>query len=169
MPIPRTRRELVDLVTASFEKLREELDRAGSGVADLPCVDSWTVKDLLAVRVWWTEAVLGWIDAGRKGGTPVTPAPGYGWSETPRLNARIVERFRRVSYRSLRGRLDRGFRRVLETIEGLDDRELLRPGAFAWTGRYPISRWLSINTARQYVTARSFIRRARRSRGGRRR
>ena len=41
----------------------------------------------------------------------------------------------------------------------LGDPELLEPGAFAWAGRYPIARWLSINTARQYTTARTFVRR----------
>ena len=48
----------------------------------------------------------------------------------------------------------------MQTIDSLDDRELLEVGRFAWAGRYPISRWISINTARQYTTARTFVRRA---------
>jgi hypothetical protein len=49
---------------------------------------------------------------------------------------------------------------VLATIDGLDDTQLLEVGVFEWAGRYPISRWISLNTARQYTTARTFIRRA---------
>jgi hypothetical protein len=123
-------------------------------------VDDWTIKELLAVRVWWVEALLGWIQKGRRGKTPVTPAPGYRWKETPRLNADIVGAARKESYRRIRGRLDRSHKRVLTTIDALSDKELFRKGAVQWTGTLPLFRWISINTARQYTTARSFIRRA---------
>jgi hypothetical protein len=166
MPIPRTRAELTDLTRSAFEKLRAELETAGGRAGSIPCVDDWTVKDLLAVRAWWTERVIDWIEAGRRGETPITPAKGYRWSETPRLNADVVRAARRESYASLRARLERGFERVLRTIDSLDDRELLGVGAFAWAGKYPLSRWISINTARQYVTARTFIRRALREHRG---
>ncbi len=54
---------------------------------------------------------------------------------------------------------------MLATIDALDDRELLEVGFFDWAGKWPISRWISLNTARQYTTARSFVRRALRARG----
>lgn len=160
MPIPRTRAELVNYVRTTFEKLRVELDAAGPGVSDIHCVEDWTVKDLLAVRVWWTESVIDWVEAGRRGESPITPAQGYRWKETPRLNADVVKKCRSETYDSIRDRLERGYERVMLAIDSLDDHELLDVGAFAWAGNYPISRWISINTARQYTTARAFIRRA---------
>ena len=166
MAIPSTRAELTDLVRSTFEKLQAELDAAGPTAGKLPCVDDWTVKDLLAVRAWWTENVIDWVDAGRRGEVPILPAEGYRWSETPRLNADVVKRTRRESYRSIRTRLARGFQRVMHTIDSLDDQELLGVGVFPWAGKYPISRWISINTARQYSTARTFVRRALRARRG---
>ena len=90
MPIPRTRAELTNQTRSTFEKLRGELEAAGSRAGSLPCIDDWTVKDLLAVRTWWTERVVDWIEAGKRGEVPVTPAEGYRWNETPRLNADIV-------------------------------------------------------------------------------
>ena len=167
MPIPRTRNELTDYVQSTYEKLHAELDAAGPRLGSMPCVDDWRVKDLLAVRVWWTEHVIDWVEAGKRGEKPVTPAPGYRWKETPRLNADVVKKCRRESYRSLRGRLERGYRRVMRAIDSLDDHELLDAGVFAWAGSYPVSRWISINTARQYATARTFIRRALREHRGR--
>ncbi len=160
MPIPNTRTELTELTRSTYEKLRSELEVSGARVGSLPCVDNWSVKDLLAVRVWWTENVIDWIEAGRQGETPVTPAEGYHWNETPRLNADVVKAARRESYRSVCARLERGFKRVMHAIDSLDDRELFEVGVFAWAGNYPIARWVSINTARQYTTARTFIRRA---------
>jgi hypothetical protein len=160
MPIPKTRNELTELITTSFAKLRTELDNGGPGLAELPCVDSWSVKDLLAVRGWWTKSVVDWIEAGRRGETPTTPAKGYSWKETPRLNADLVQATRNKSYRTIRAGLERGVARVLTTIDILDDAELLEVGVFDWAGKWPISRWISLNTARQYTTARTFIRRA---------
>ena len=165
MPIPKTRAELTEQARSSYEKLRAELDAAGSGIAEFPCVDDWSVKDLLAVRMWWTEHVLNWVEAGRRGESPITPAPGYRWKETPRLNADVVKKNRRKSYRSIRVRLEKGFQRVMDTIDALDDRELLEVGVFPWAGKYPISRWISINTTRQYLTARTYIRRTLRENG----
>ncbi len=166
MPIPRTRSELTDLTVSAFEKLRAELEAAGSSAGGLPCTDDWTVKDLLAVRAWWSENVVDWIEAGKRGETPSTPARGYRWNETPRLNADVVESARRESYRSIRRRLEENHERVMRTIDPLDDSELLEVGVFAWAGTSPISRWLSINTARQYTTALTFLRRALRQQRG---
>lgn len=160
MPIPRTRLELTDSVHSTYEKLRIELDAAGARVGNLPCVDDWSIKDLLAVRVWWTEQVVSWIEAGKRGECPMTPAPGYRWHETPRLNAEIVKKHKRQSYRSVRNQLQAGYENVSAMIELLDDRELFNVGVFEWAGRYPVARWISINTARQYQTARTFVRRA---------
>jgi hypothetical protein len=165
MPIPKTRAELVDLTRTSFEQLSAELDAAAEDLGGLHCVDDWTVKDLLAVRTWWTEHVIGWVEAGRRGENPVTPAEDYKWNETPRLNADIVIAARGESYASIRSRLEKGYAGVMQTIDSLNDRQLLEAGTFEWAGKYPISRWISINTARQYTTARTFIRRALREHG----
>lgn len=152
------------MTRSAFGKLRIELDAAGPRAGSLHCVDDWSVKDLLAVRVWWTGHVAEWIEAGRHGEHPVTPAEGYSWRDTPRLNADIVRRSRRTSYRAIRAQLEQGYQRVMRIIDALSDDELLGVGVFAWAGKYPVSRWISINTARQYTTARNFVRRALRER-----
>ena len=48
---------------------------------------------------------------------------------------------------------------------GLTDRQLLRVGVFDWSGKWAVLRWVSVNTATQYVSARKMIRRALRARG----
>jgi hypothetical protein len=136
------------------------LDKSGDSAGDLPCVDSWSIKDLLAVRAWWSERVVDWIEVGRVGGTLVLPAPGYKWTETPRLNAGIVSVCGPEPYESIRGRLRAAFQRVVAQIDSLTDRELFEVRVFPWAGKWPLSRWLSVNTARQYSTATALIRRA---------
>jgi len=164
VPIPSTRKELVDQIETTFQKLDAELRDMDPGLADAVCVDDWSVKDLLAVRLWWTRNVLNWVKKGKRGQVPVTPAKGYRWKETPRLNADIVNKSRGRSFKSIVAGLRRQYTRLMTTIDALDDNELLEVGAYGWAGRYPISRWLSINTVRQYQTARTYIRRVKRQR-----
>ena len=166
MAIPTDRTELAEQMTSAFEKLWAEVERLDEASSRRICVDDWTIKDLLAVRVWWAERVSDWIAEGRRGGKPVTPAQGYKWSETPRLNADIIRAEKVTPLDALRRRLKHGYERALETLDALDNRELLERGVFPWAGKLPLLRYLSINTARQYTTARSYIRRAAREGAG---
>ena len=58
MPIPRTRAELIEMVTSSFTKLVHELEKAGPGIETLHCVDDWNIKDLLARSDGLTDAIV---------------------------------------------------------------------------------------------------------------
>lgn len=160
MPIPTTRDELLEGVSHSFAKLSEQLEAAGPRAGKIACVDEWTIKDLLAVRAWWSEAVVEWIEAGRRGEHPTTPAPGYRWMDTPTLNAKLVSEATTTPYRAVRQRLVAAHDQVQATIATLSDRELLEVAMFPWAGKHPLSRWISINTTRQYTTARALVRKA---------
>ena len=108
--------------------------------------------------------MVDWIEAGRRGEVPVTPAEGYRWKDTPRLNAQVVREAKKLSYRTVRSRLRQAFERVQQTIDGLSDEDLEEMGRFEWAGKYPLARWISMNTVRQYTTARTYVRRALRDR-----
>ncbi|MEO0478945.1 MAG: ClbS/DfsB family four-helix bundle protein [Planctomycetota bacterium] len=158
--IPRTREDLLQGLSRAFDKLQATLDEAGPRSSGLLCVEDWSLRDLLAVRVWWAESIADWIEAGRTNTTLDLPAPGYAWRETPRLNDDIVRRSKTDSLRSLRSRLEQAVERVRSQVDELSDRQLLEPGAFEWTGRYALARWISMNTTRQFKTARIYVRRA---------
>lgn len=127
---------------------------------------SLKLKDLLtynlkSVRAWWTNAVVKWMRAGKKGKIPETPAKGYGWKDTPSLNNEIAKKSKNESYETVRKRLKKEYTALLKTIDSLDDHELMDQGVFDWAGeKWPVSRWLSVNTARQYATARKFVKKA---------
>lgn len=67
-------------------------------------------------------------------------------------------------FASVRRRLEKGYERVLATIDWLADGQLLEAGIFGLAGKPPVARGLSINSARQGTTARPAIRRAMRQR-----
>ena len=158
--IPKTREELLEQLKPAWRKLEIELDSADEETGALHCVDDWSVKDLIAVRVWWTGSVAEWIDAWRRGESPVLPREGYKWKETPRLNGDIVSESKNESFEDLVTKLKVNYYRVLTLIGELTDEELVDVGYFEQAGKFPVCRWLSINTTRQYLTARTLIRKA---------
>ena len=159
MPIPKTRAQLLAAMEPAFEKLNTDLDRLTARKAKEICVDDWTVVDLLTVRTWWADAVVSWIDAGHRSQTPPIPAPGFGWRQTPALNASIIAKApKRRSWVRVRAELDASFDAVLEALESLSDHELESVGVFAWAERWPVLRWVSISTTTGYVSARKYVR-----------
>lgn len=163
MPIPTTRQELIDTVSLEVSKLDDELQSGGRQLGNLHCIDEWNVKQLLAIRAWWSGALTDWIHAGLNGESPVTPAPGFSWKQTPELNSKIASRAKKKSYTAILSDLRIQQRRVLGAIDDLDDHQLLERGAFDWAGTMPLIRWIAINSARQYQTARQLIRKAKRA------
>ena len=161
--IPKNRIDLIDLIQINFQKLDEELKHSDSEIQNSYIEGDWTVKELLAIRCWWTEAVIKWVKSGQNGRVPVTPTREYSWKETPKLNQEIAANSKSVPYETIRKKLRRSYLNLFKLIDSLDDRELLDKGVFEWAGdSWPISRWISVNTARQYATARSYVRKIKR-------
>ncbi len=65
---------------------------------------------------------------------------------------------------SFRRRLEKGYERVMATIDWPNDRQLLEAGIFGLAGKRPVARRLSINSGRRYTMAWTAIRRAMRQR-----
>ncbi|WP_210492577.1 ClbS/DfsB family four-helix bundle protein [Patulibacter sp. SYSU D01012] len=164
MTPPATLAELERDVERALGRLEAELDAvADAGQDDLPCVDGWTVHDVAAVRTAWAEMTRDWIAAGRRGEAPPTPAAGYGWNQTPALNAAIVTREAATPLDELRRRLRAATAACLAHARDLDGPDLLEPRRFAWTRTWPVLRWIHANTTAQQEKARTLIRRARRA------
>lgn len=163
MPGPSSRKELLDELERAQQRFEAVLDECGDGIGQLICVDDWTVRDLLAVRLWWVRSTGDWIEAGLRGARPDLPARGYGWRDTPALNASVVRRASRRGLPSLRRDLRAAIARVRELVDGLADRQLLRTDSFEWAGSWPVARWVAVNLSRGLTTARSLVLKAARA------
>ena len=155
-----SREELVSELDSAYSKLEALLDGVAEADAfDAVAVDAWTVHDVLAVRVWWAEAVAEWIDAGLRDEAPQTPAAGYKWTQTPALNQSVVDASIDIPAQELRDRLGAAVAMLRNYIETLDDDQLLSVGVFSWTRTWPVSRWIAVNTITQYASLSKMIRR----------
>ncbi len=158
MPIPTTRAELLAAITSTYDKLQADLDRVDARTSKEICVDDWSIADLLVVRTRWAEMVVEWIEAGVRGEVPETPAPGYRWKDTPRLNNDLIAAAPRRSWKARRAEFVASHDAVVDAVAGLSKHQLERVGVFEWAGKWPITRWVSISTATGYTSARKYVR-----------
>jgi len=154
-----TRRDLLERIEAehaAFLALAESIPKARyreSGVWG----EDWSVADLFAHLSEWHRMFLVWFEDGRAGRTPLMPAPGYKWNETPKLNRAIQKRFARHSVARLVAEFDVTHARVLSVVKSLSERDLLTPGRFEWTGKLPLASYVAPNTCSHYVAARKIL------------
>ena len=165
MSVPSSRNELFEQLEKSFNKLKLELNKMDDALANEICVDNWTIKDLIAVRLWWTRKVVFWIYSWKDNESPPLPAEGYTWRETPQLNNDIVKKSKSLKINEIFYQLLSGYSEVTQLITKLSDDELMKVGIFKQAGNVAVIRWISINTVRQYTTARTYIRRVLRKKG----
>jgi hypothetical protein len=153
---------------ALLDDIRHEHDTLCARLAEIPKArwhepgvwgDGWTLSDLVAHLAEWQRLFLGWYDDGVRGATPEMPAPGFKWSETPRLNRAIWEKHRSQSHAAVRAEFDSGYSRIVRIVEALSPQQLLRPGHFAWTGKHPVATSIGPNTASHYRFATKAIKR----------
>ena len=119
--------------------------------------DDWTIQDLFAHLTDWEQLFLGWYRLGVAGEVPPRPAPGYRWNQTPELNRALWLRHRGESWKVVRSRFGRSYRQLLRQVTTLTERQLLRPGAYPWTGKLPLASYLGPNSASHYRTARKIL------------
>ncbi len=164
--VPRTMRyaskhAFVRTIREEHDALCAQLDRIPKSRHREPGVwgDGWSVSDLIAHLAEWQTMCLRWYEEGRRGAIPGMPAPGYKWSETPRLNHDIWAKHRLRSPAAIRAEFEEGYRRILGIVGRLSAEELLEPGQFAWTGNCPLTTYLGANSASHYRFANKVLKR----------
>lgn len=158
--IPTCRSDLLLLINKHYSKLSDELKSLETKHALLACEKDFSIKDIIAIRLWWTLAVIRWIEQGKKGEEPDIPAKGYSLQKMQPLHEMIARESQQTVMHSLIADLQNAVERLVATIDSLSDDELTIVGQFAWAKRWPVMRWISIGTSSQYQSARSLIRKA---------
>ena len=75
--IPQNRDHLLDLITAHYAKLRKLIKDLSDEQGNLKVDETFSIKDLIVIRIWWLEAVQRWITDGLEGKTFPLPAGGF--------------------------------------------------------------------------------------------
>ena len=121
-------------------------------------MDDWSVKDILAHLVDWEQRFIGWYEAGQRGEVPETPAPGYKWSELPRLNQAGYEEHKDESLEEVLELYRKSHQEIVELVEGMSEGEIFDIGYYEWTGGSALLGFIAANTSSHYNWARRNIR-----------
>ncbi|MCB1138192.1 MAG: ClbS/DfsB family four-helix bundle protein [Leptospiraceae bacterium] len=104
--------------------------------------ENWNIRDMMAHIHEWHNMVLKWHSEGQKGSVEM-PAPGYKWSETPRLNHDIYEEYRSLPHAEAEKRMKATHAKLRKLAESLTEKQLLEPAQFAWCGKNAITTYLA--------------------------
>jgi hypothetical protein len=156
-----SKKDLLDQIESGHATLVAIIDAIPRSRYTEPGVwgENWTIKDLLAHLTEWEQMFLRWYHDGTVDRQPAMPAAGYKWNELARLNRDIRRKHANTSWKRVREAFDRSYGEVLALTRSLSQRQLLAPGAFAWTKKHPLTTYLGANTCSHYRSAIRILRR----------
>lgn len=111
MPRPTSKEQLLNQAREEYTALTTYLDTFAPEqkiMADV--VGEWSVKDMVAHLTEWSQMVMSWYAAGKRGEMPHTPAEGYTWQQIPALNQKIYEQHRDDPWDDVLANFSRGTR-----------------------------------------------------------
>jgi hypothetical protein len=110
----------------------------------------WSLKDILAHLHEWHQLALGWYETGLRQEFPEMPARGYKWNQIRELNREFYLKNKDKSLASIKTKFRKSHNEIMGIIEKLSEQELLMPGYFSWTTKYPLTTYLHPNTSGHY-------------------
>ena len=108
----------------------------------------------------WEQLFLGWYQAGTRGETPITPAPGHtwGWKSLGELNQRLFLQHKELSPTEATQAFAASHTQVVALIGSLSEAELFTPGHYGWLGKATLEASIRANTYNHYRWATKLIR-----------
>lgn len=158
MPKPATRKDLLIEMDKQYSALMTLIDSLDTSACEQPVVGEWAVKDVLAHLTAWQSLFMGWHESGLRGETPVMPASGYNWSQTPALNQAIYTAHCRETLSEARSAFEASHQRLMELVNALSNEDIFERGRFPWTRQNALSTYLIPATSSHYHWALTEIR-----------
>ncbi len=120
-----------------------------------------TPAEIIAYQLGWLNLVMNW-DRDEQAGKPVSmPHPQYKWNQLGAMYQSFYSTYSHYSLHELRRLLNKTEHQWQDWISTLSDDELFIQGMRQWTGtnpKWPMSRWIHINSAAPFKTFRAKIR-----------
>jgi hypothetical protein len=161
MPLATNKRELLTHLQVAYLKLLEEVatvppvlerDQGLEGGIS-PC-------DLLAYQIGWGRLLLSWDALETQGKTVDMPAPGFKWNQLGLLARSFYQEHRGQSLAQLQAQFTTLVGEIRQFIESSSDDTLFGTGKRRWAGeKWPLAKWIQVNTVAPYGSARTKLRR----------
>lgn len=146
--------KLAKAVSQLGERTKKIIDGTGGKVS---------AADLIAYQIGWGKLLIGWYETGEKGEMPQMPGEGFTKWDYTGLAKHFYQKY---GYDSGK-KQDLAFYHVVETLIAIVEKEhaegrLDALGVWDWCTlpsgkKWPLSKWVKVNTASPYSRARKLI------------
>jgi len=160
MAIPASKSELISAIRDSYTKLSKEISNIPESMSrDRTLPGEISLCDLVAYQLGWGRLLTGWYESGEKGIMPVLPSEKYKWNQLGDLAKSFYEEYSGYDLTTLLNKFDEMVTHVLSIIDKHNDEGLYTIGIYKWTGdKWPLGRWINVNTSSPYKSARAKLR-----------
>jgi hypothetical protein len=118
-----------------------------------------SVCDILAYQIGWGKLLIGWEAAEKNGLKPAMPAEGYQWNQLGVLARSFYQTYQNFSLMELKREFEKSVQHILQWIDAMNEEEIWHLNQRHWTGnKWPIGKWIQVNTVAPYTSARRKIR-----------
>ncbi|MGO2722525.1 MAG: ClbS/DfsB family four-helix bundle protein [Lactobacillus sp.] len=154
--------ELITQIKGSYTKFMTEFDdipeqqrhRLVAGVDKTPA-------QMLAYQIGWLTLLLSWESSEKQGQSVITPTPEYKWNNLGGLYQQFYQAYGQQTLGQARQQLDQLVRQVCQWVATLTQTEFLDANQRGWASnqaRWPIWKWVHINTVAPFTNFRPKIR-----------
>lgn len=162
MPVPKSKKELLDAIEGNYRILREDMatiPAAATRAKSMPGHKQGTrmsVCNLGAYLIGWGELVLKWHRERDLGQEPDIPETGFKWTKLGQLAQKFYLDHEARDFRALLRRLASVKSRIVRLVESKTEAELY---GTHWYRRCTMGQMIQLNTASPYRNAHGRIRR----------
>ncbi len=167
MPIPSSKSELTETLKKEYLKLETELLSIPHHFSREKTVQgAVSVCEVVAYQIGWGELLIGWYEEGKKGKLPEMPNKNFKWNQLGDLAKHFYETYQNHSYQELLVEFEEVVAKIENIISENSNAQLYSIGIYNWTGeKWPLGRWININTSSPYKSARTKIRNWKKQKG----
>jgi len=148
---PPNKTGLLETTYSEREKLEKKIHGLTPEEMIYPgSMGEWSVKDILQHLVDWEQRWISWYASGKRGEEVHTPEPGYNWREMGKLNESYRLRYKYRPLDEVMADFHTSYQQILKIVEKIPEEEMLTPGVYTWTGRFPLIAWIAGNKCEHY-------------------
>lgn len=158
--LPTSKSECVERIKISYLHIVSEIEglsEENSHIQEL--IGNISVCELIAYQIGWGKLLLLWEYSEKNGEIPAMPAKGFKRNQLGDLAQLFYQTYAHQSLSLLLKEYEEVVTEIIRMIEKLSHEELFLLKQRTWAGeKWPLVKWIQVNTIAPYTSARKKIR-----------
>jgi len=165
----KSKEELISTIRKTASLFINEFADVSEEDKDMFCegVDR-TPSQMIAYQLGWMNLILSWDEDELNGKEVITPSPNYKWNSLGGLYASFYEEYKSYSLSELQNQFNEVLDKFIDWVNKFSDEEVFNQDVRRWASstpsKWPICKWVHINTVAPFKSFRTKIRKWKRER-----